>query len=71
MVTSNQVEDIQAVLASVAVRAKEVQENASLGFTCEDSRLLEVALEHILFHWDDIVAVLLDELICEEVLELN
>lgn len=28
-------------------------------------------MEHILLHWDDIVACLLDELIEEEVLELN
>ena len=33
--------------------------------------MLEVVLEHILFHWDDIVAVLLDELIGEEVIEMN
>lgn len=28
-------------------------------------------MEHILLHWDEIVACLLDELIEEEVLELN
>jgi len=37
----------------------------------EDSKLLEAVLEHILFHWDDIMACLVDELIEEEVLELN
>ena len=28
-------------------------------------------MEHILLHWDEIVACLLDELIEEEVIELN
>lgn len=28
-------------------------------------------MEHILLHWDDIMAVLIDELIQEEVIELN
>ena len=28
-------------------------------------------MEHILLHWDEIVACLLDELVEEEVLELN
>lgn len=55
----------------MAVRSKEVQEGLGEGFTCEDSKLLEAVLDHILFHWDDIMAVLLDELIQEEVLELN
>ena len=41
------------------------------GFTCEDSKLLEIIMEHILIHWDDIMAVLIDEIIQEEVIELN
>jgi len=28
-------------------------------------------MEHILFHWEDVMACLVDELIEEEVLELN
>lgn len=28
-------------------------------------------MEHILIHWDDVMAVLVDELIEEEVMELN
>lgn len=53
------------------MRTKEVNEQVSSGFTCEDSKLLEVIMEHILFHWDDIMACLIDELIQEEVVELN
>ena len=49
----------------------EVQAGVNDGFAVEDSKLLEAVLEHILFHWDDIMACLLDELIEEEVLELN
>ena len=37
----------------------------------EDSKLLEAIMEHILVHWDDIMACLVDEIIEEEVIELN
>ena len=41
------------------------------GFAVEDSKLLEAIMEHILVHWDDIMACLVDEIIEEEVIELN
>jgi hypothetical protein len=34
-------------------------------------KLLEVVMEHLLFHWDDIVDILMDELIEDEVKERN
>ena len=40
-------------------------------YTCENLKLLEVVMEHLLFHWEDIVGVLLDELLTEEVSERN
>ena len=40
-------------------------------FTCNDAKLLEIVMEHILLHWDDIMVCLIDELIEEEVIELN
>lgn len=40
-------------------------------YTCENLKLLEVVMEHLLFHWEDIVDVLLDELLTEEVNERN
>jgi hypothetical protein len=30
-------------------------------------KLLEVVMEHLLFHWDDITEILIEELIEEEV----
>ena len=48
-----------------------VESGVSDGFAVEDSKLLEAIMEHILLHWDDIMACLVDELIEEEVLELN
>ena len=36
-------------------------------YACENPKLLEVIVDHILFHWDDIVDVLIDELLEEEV----
>ena len=38
---------------------------------CENPKILELVLEHILFHWDDIMDVLIDDLLEEEVLEMN
>ena len=43
----------------------------SQGFAVEDTKILEALLEHILFHWDDIVEGLIDDIIEEEVHELN
>ncbi len=34
-------------------------------------KLLEVVMEHVLFHYEDIVDLLLDEMILEEVQERN
>ena len=53
------------------MRTEQVDQQVSNSYTCEDSELLSAIMEHILFHWDDIMVVLLDELIQEEVLELN
>jgi len=39
--------------------------------TCENPKLLEVLLEHIIIQWDDICERLFDELVQEEVKELN
>ena len=48
-----------------------MQDNLGSGFAVEDSKLLEAIMEHILVHWDDIMACLVDEIIEEEVIELN
>ena len=48
-----------------------MQEGVQSQFVCNDSKLLEVIMEHILIHWDDVMAVVVDELIEEEVIELN
>ena len=65
------VEDVYSQLDELRARTLEVQAGISEGFAVEDSQLLEAVMEHILFHWDDIMACLVDELIEEEVLELN
>jgi len=65
------VDDIKAQLDQIRQRTLEVQGGVTEGFAVEDSKLLEAILEHILFHWDDIMACLVDELIEEEVLEMN
>ena len=60
-----------ANLEAMRVRSQEVEDGVGAGFSVEDSKLLEVILEHILIHWDDVMACLVDELIEEEVLEMN
>ena len=52
-------------------RTQQVEDNIVKQFTIEDTKLLGVIMEHILIHWDEIMACLIDELIEEEVLELN
>ena len=52
-------------------RTKQVENRIQSEYAIEDPKLLEIIMEHILLHWDDIVACLLDEVIEEEVIELN
>lgn len=52
-------------------RTQAVGEQIKNQYAIEDPKLLAVIMEHILIHWDEIVACLLDELIAEEVVELN
>jgi hypothetical protein len=40
-------------------------------YTCDNVKLLEVVMEHLLFHWEDITDLLIDELIEEDVQERN
>lgn len=58
-------------LQDMRERNIEVQQEIDEAYACENPKLMEVILEHILFHWDDIMDVLIAELLEEEVLELN
>ncbi len=40
-------------------------------YTCDNVKLLELVMEHLLFHWEDITDLLIEELIEEEVFERN
>ncbi len=68
---SEVVDDVYSALAEVRLRNEEIAKTIADSYSCEDAKLLEVILEHILLHWDDITAVLIDEIIQEEALELN
>lgn len=48
-----------------------MKEEIDEAYSCENPKVLEVILEHILIHWDDIMDVLIDDILEEEVLELN
>ena len=49
------------------MKNQEVNHQLAEDLTCEDPKILEVLMEHIVLHWDDIVELLFDELIHEEV----
>eukprot|EP00350_Pseudokeronopsis_sp_OXSARD2_P003037 CAMPEP_0170557376 /NCGR_PEP_ID=MMETSP0211-20121228/24676_1 /TAXON_ID=311385 /ORGANISM="Pseudokeronopsis sp., Strain OXSARD2" /LENGTH=145 /DNA_ID=CAMNT_0010868335 /DNA_START=344 /DNA_END=778 /DNA_ORIENTATION=- len=52
-------------------RNEEVKKQIDEAYACENPKLLEAILEHILFHWEEIMEVLIDDLMEEEVCELN
>jgi len=60
---NKEVTDIFGALAQLKINSDNIQDQVESGYTCEDSKLLEIIIEHILLHWDDIMAVLIDELI--------
>lgn len=62
---------IKDEVKSMYERGKEVEQSIQDGFYCENTKVLEVLLDHILFHWDDIMEVLIDDLLEEEALQLN
>ena len=63
MVSREQVDDVYSALAEIRLRNEDIAKTISESYSCEDAKLLEVILEHILLHWDDITAVLIDEII--------
>ena len=66
-----EVNDIFYQLAQLRMNTGEAEQTVNGAFTCEDTKLLETILEHILLHWEDICECLVDEIIKEEVEELN
>lgn len=62
---------LHQVLSEIHQSNQQVNQRLSNQLTCENPKVLEVLMEHIVLHWDDIVQMLLDELIHEEVQELN
>jgi len=58
-------------LKGIYERNKEVQESLNSAYTCENIKILEIVMEHLLFHWEDITELLIDELLEEEVAERN
>jgi len=60
-------DEVQGIYA----RNLQVQRAINQEYTCENLKLLEVVMEHLLFHWDDIMEVLIDDLLTEEVNERN
>jgi hypothetical protein len=70
-VRQDEMADIFSHLEQFKERTQQLQSDIQDNFAIEDPKLLGIIMEHILLHWDDIVACLVDELIEEEVIELN
>ena len=63
--------ELHVALSEVHERNQAANRLLSDSLTCENPKILEVLMEHIVLNWDDIIERLLDELIHEEVQELN
>jgi hypothetical protein len=70
-VVGDKIAELHDALASLNIRNQEANQMLSESLTCENPKLLEVLLEHIIIQWDDICERLFDELVQEEVKELN
>ena len=62
---------LYGALSDLQSKNAQIQQGIQNSLTCENPKILEILMEHIVLHWDDIVYLLLDELIHEEVQELN
>jgi hypothetical protein len=58
-------------LKAFSLMNSEAEQALTEAYSCDNVKLLEVIMEHLLFHWDDITQVLVDELLEEEALERN
>ena len=65
------IDNVYASLAQVSLKSSETRQKLHSGFSCENPKLLGAIMEHILFHWEDITDVLIDEILTEEVMTLN
>ena len=70
-VVGDKIAELHDALASLNIRNQEANQMLAESLTCENPKLLEVLLEHIIIQWDDICERLFDELVQEEVKELN
>ena len=60
-------DDVKSGLHDFYEKNLSVENELAQAYTCNNVKLLEVVMEHLLFHWDDIVDLLVDELIQDEV----
>lgn len=67
----NKMEQLYSALAEIQNKNNAISQGLTDSLTCENPKILEILMEHIVLNWDDIVYLLLDELIHEEVQELN
>jgi len=70
-VIKEKLDDVNGDLVDMQLQNEQVQKQLNDEFACENPKLLEYLIEHIVIHWDDISEVLIDELLEEEAIELN
>ena len=59
--------ELYSALSDIHQRNESVNKTLTESITCENPKVLEVLMEHIVLNWDEIVQLLIDELIHEEV----
>ena len=64
-------DSVHSGLKGIIERTNQVQQDLGQEYTCENTKLLEVIMEHLFFHWEDITELLIDDLLEEEVHERN
>ncbi|CDW81572.1 UNKNOWN [Stylonychia lemnae] len=62
---------IKDQLQDIYHKNQRVQQDIEEGYSCDNIKIMELVLENILLHWDDIMNLLIDDIIEEEVVELN
>ena len=69
--TDDKMVELFQALKDLQDKNNQVSQGLTDSLTCENPKILEILMEHIILNWEDIVHLLLDELIHEEVQELN
>lgn len=63
--------DVNTELLKMQLASQIINSEINDVYACHNPKLLEILVEYVIFHWDDIMECLVDDLLEEEVIELN